>query len=246
MKEDLNNKRGIFIELDALLDTRLSTLYKLSIDAVQTNLSKNYFSRRTDIFEGVDKHVFDEAYAARDKITLSNAVVTKSVGFIKELILKMSSQAIKTPFHSGAKLVINIYPYVLNDVEVDAIVEGMAYAIDGACDISTVNISYEELRPRYCKDNFSYMFLYDYSKWLEAQAYNFKDLACTEIMVIVPGIYFKEEPTKEQMAEAIQNFMHPLRAMEFVSAYYIDLKLYDIDLFCANIKLKQDDKDKKS
>lgn len=242
MKENLDKKKGIFIELDALLDTRLSTLYSLSIDAVQTNLSKNYFSRKTDIFEGVDKQVFDEAYAARDKITLSNAVVTKSVGFIKELILKMSSQAIKTPFHTGAKLIINVYPYVLNDVEIDAIIEGMVYAIDGKCDVTAINVSCEQLTPRFCKENFSYMFLYDYPKWLEAQAYNFKDLPCTEIMVVVPGIYFKQEPTKEQMAEAIQNFMHPLRAMEFVSAYYIDLKLYDIDLFCANIKLQENKK----
>ena len=240
MPEEITKKQGIFIELDALLDTRLSTLYSIGPDAVVDSLTKNYFSRRIDTFEGVDKKVFSEIYKARDKVTLSNAVVTKAIGFVKELILLTTSQAIKTPFHTGAKLIINTYPYDLDESEVNAIVEGVVYAIDAACDVQAVSMSLKDLTPRYCKDNLGYMFLYDYIPWLEQQGYNFKDLPCPEIMVIVPGIYFtEEEPTKQEMTEAIQSFMHPLRAMEFVSAYYIDLKLYDIDLFCANIKVQE-------
>lgn len=240
MSEAITKKQGIFIELDALLDTRLSTLYSLGPDIVAESLSKNYFTRRIDTFEGVDKKLFKDAYNARDKVTLSNAIVTKAIGFVKELILLTTSQAIKTPFHAGAKLLVNIYPYELEDSEVNAIVEGVVYAIKGACDVQAVNMSLQDLTPKYCKDNLGYMFLYEYVPWLEAQGYNFKDLPCPEIMVVVPGIYFtEEEPTKQEMKNAIENFMHPLRAMEFVSAYYIDLKLYDIDLFCANIKVQE-------
>lgn len=244
MEENITKKQGIYIQLDALLDTRLSTLYSFGEDIVFKALNGNYCERRTDTFEGVSKEDFDVGYSNRNKITLSNAVVTKTIGFIKELILKITSQAINTPFHAGAKLIINTYPYELNEVEVNAIVEGVVYAINSKCDVQAVHLSHEQLTPQYCKDNFAYMFLYDYSQWLETQANEFKILPCPEIMVVVPGIYFVREPSKQELTEAIQNFMHPLRALEFVSAYYIDLKLYDIDLFCANVKVEKSSKDK--
>lgn len=245
MDLNLNKKQGIYIQLDALLDTRLSTLYSLGEDLVFDCLSSNYFTRRTDTFEGIEKEVFDLAYSKRDKVTLSNAVVTKAIGFIKELVLRMTSQAIKTPFHSGARIIINTYPYDLEEVEVSAIISGLAQAISGTCDIEAINKSFEELTPKYCKDNLSYMFFYEYSSWLDIQANNFKELPCPEIMVIVPGIYFVREPTKQELSEAIKDFMHPLRAIEYLSAYFIDLKLYDIDLFCANIQVEKPE-DKKT
>lgn len=239
MEAAINKKQGIYVQLDALLDTRLSTLYAIGQDVVSQALEGNYFQRRTDVFAGVEKEVFDKAYSERDKVTLSNAVVTKAIGFIRELILRMTSQAIKTPFHAGARLIINVHPYKLNEPEINAIVEGIVYAIKGSCDVQAVSMSFEELTPQYCKENLSYMFFYEYSQWLESQANNFKELPCPEIMVVVPGIYFVREPTKEELSEAIRSFMHPLRAIEFVSAYYIDLKLYDIDLFCANIQVQE-------
>ena len=47
-------KQGIYISLDALLDTRLATLFQLNEEIMKQNLSNNYFNRQIDIFKGVD------------------------------------------------------------------------------------------------------------------------------------------------------------------------------------------------
>jgi hypothetical protein len=234
MKNPLDKKQGIFIELDVLLDTRLATLYNLSEESMISALDNGYFTRRTDTFHGTDKEVFDEAYKNRDKETLKNAGITKMIGFIRELIHAMNKQAIEEPIHSGPKLYVNIYPYKLNEKEIEAIITATALATGEMCDIEVVDMPPERITPKFCKANLAIMFMYNYAPWLEAQAENFKATRCSEITVIVPGIYFNREPTKEELSRALNTYMHPLKAIEFVSAVFINLKLYEIDNFCLN------------
>jgi hypothetical protein len=238
-KEEYNKKQGIYIELDALLDTRLATIFLMGEDKINEAFNEKYFERKTDTFKGVDKEEFDKAYKARDKNTLRQAVVTKAIGFIKELVITMTSQAVNSPVHAGPKIFINTYPYALEKEEENAIVEGMVYATNKVCDIQAVNMPPATLTPQFIKDNLSILFMYDYAPWLEAQAENFQKTPCPQYSVIVPGIYFIREPTPAEMVEMIRDTMHPLRMLEMVSSTFIDLKLYDIDLFCASIRIEK-------
>lgn len=234
MINPLDKKQGIFIELDVLLDTRLATLYNLGEENMISALNNGYFIRRTDTFYGTDKETFDKAYKARDKETLKNAGITKMIGFVRELIYAMNTQAIEEPIHSGPKIYVNIYPYKLNDDEITSIIKATALATGELCDIEIVDMTPDEVTPAFCKSNLAIMFLYNYAPWLEAQAERFKITRCSEITVIVPGIYFNKEPTKEELSKALSTYMHPLKAIEFVSAVFINLKLYEIDNFCLN------------
>lgn len=238
-KEEFNKKQGIYIELDALFDTRLATIFLMGKDKIDEAFNDKYFERKTETFKGVDKEEFDKAYKARDKNTLRQAVVTKAIGFIRELVISMSSQAINSPVHSGPKIFINIHPYVLEKEEEDAIIEGMAHATKKTCDIQIISLTPSGLTPEFIKDNLSILFIYDYAPWLEAQAENFQKSPCPQYSVIVPGIYFVREPTPAEMIEMVRESMHPLRMLEMVSSTFIDLKLYDIDLFCANIQVEK-------
>jgi len=238
MDLDLNKKQGIYIELDALLDTRLSTLFQMEGVDLSTILDNGYFTRSKEEFYGIPKEAFDSEYKLRDKITLKDAVITKSIVFIRELIVSMIKQATETPMHTGPKLIVNVYPYQLSKEETEAIIKGIAAASGQLCDVEAVNMPPDRLTPSYCKDNLAIMFIYNYSVWLEAQAKNFETIRCSDITVIVPGIYFVREPTKEELSELLDKFMHPLKGIELISAPFINLKLYDIDLFCANTPKK--------
>lgn len=238
MNNSLDKKQGIYIELDALLDTRLSTLYSLGEKVMLDVLDKNYFSRRSDKFHNISKEIFDKAYKQRNKKTLQNAIVTKTIGYIKELVTTMNRQAMETPLHTGPKIIVNTYPYILTEEELKIIIAGIAASTSGTCDIEAIHKSPEEITPRYCNNNFAIMFIYDYAPWLEAQTERFKTNRCADITVVVPGIYFVREPTNEELFQAINNGMHPLKAIEYISSVFIGLKLHDIDLFCANIPSK--------
>lgn len=235
MNNNLAKKQGIYIELDALLDTRLATLFKLGPDIMIGALKNGYSKRPLEKFHGVEKEVFDEAYKKRDKSTLKQAGVTKVIGFVRELVRSMNTQAVQTPLHAGPIIYVNVFPYDMTPAEMDVITKVVAAATAGLCDVKTIRNSPEQLTPEFCKHRFAVMFMYNYPVWLEAQARNFEKAPLPDLSVIIPGIYFVREPTPEELREIVSSFMHPLRAMEFASAAYVGLKLHDIDLFCADI-----------
>lgn len=232
----LNKKQGIYIELDALLDTRLSTIIAVAgEDAALNVLSNGYFTRASDNFVGVIKEEFDLAYANRTKDALINATVTKVLGLVNEFVFAMNKQAVLGPMHAGPKIVLNIYPYVLTEEEINVIIRGLVAATNKSVDIKAVRLSPDNITPVYCKDQFAVMFMYQYDKWFEAQAANFDNARCPELTCIVPSLYFVKEPTKEELVELVNKNMHPLSAMEMLSSVFIGLKLYEVEMFCANV-----------
>jgi len=99
-----------------------------------------------------------------------------------------------------------------------------------------INISDQKLTPSFLKENLAILFMYDYNNWLDAQAENFKKLPCPEITLIAPELYFNKLPSKEDINTMKEQQIDPFKATEILSAALIGLKLYEIDLFCANIK----------
>lgn len=235
-----HKKQGIYISLDALLDTRMPLLSEIPGVELDKVLENGYFERRAETFFGVDKQVYDEAWANRDERVLIGALVSRTIGFINELVIKLNSEAKVTPHHIGPKIILNTYPYVLAESEIEAIVAGLAVATKQASDVEAVHMTKEELTPEWCKENVAIMFMYDeYASWLDVQAEAFSKNRCTEVSLIVPGIYFIREPTKTELAEAIRTRMHPLREVELFTSVFINLRFQDIELFCANIPIKK-------
>lgn len=232
----LNKKQGIYIELDALLDTRLSTIISVAGEDTALNvLSNGYFTRASDNFVGVNKQEFDLAYTNRTKDALINATVTKVLGLVNEFVFAMNKQAVLGPMHAGPKIILNTYPYSLTEEETNVIIRGLVAATNKNVDITAIRVSPVNLTPTYCKDQFAIMIMYQYDKWFEAQATNFDKARCPELTCIVPALYFVKEPSKEELAELVGKDMHPLSAMEMLSSVFINLKLYEVEMFCANV-----------
>lgn len=234
--ESVMKKQGVYVDLDALLDTRLSTIVNVvGQEAALQVLEKGYFVRKSDTFFNVDKEAYDKAYAERGAHTLKNATVTKVMRLMHELVHAMNKQAVGTPLHTGPRIFINTFPYVLTDAEESMIVRGIAAATNKVCDVIALNVSPGNLTPSYCKDNFTVMFKYDYPVWFEAQAKAFEVARCPALTCIVPALYFVKEPSTEELEQLVKADMHPLSAMEMLSSVFIDLKLYEPEIFSANL-----------
>lgn len=236
MENTIVKKQGIFINLDVLLDTRLATIFLLDPELMKKSLSANYFTRKEDSFVGIDKEIFKEAYSKRDKNTLKNSTICKIVNMIREIVKITLRESLSSPLHTGPKIFLNTYPYVLEENEEKLLVRALIHITEKLADIQIVNINLEDLTPKFIKDNLAVLFMYEYGAWLDIQAENFKKTPCPEISLIVPELYFSKIPTKAELDQLLEEQMHPFRLIEKISSPLIGLKLYEIDLFCANIK----------
>lgn len=236
MSDTLLKKQGIYLDLDALLDTRLSILFTYGDEILQSILSDNYFIRNMDTFKGIDRNEFISKYNTRDKLTLKDTIVCKLINMVKELVDKMVQQALTSPFHTGPKIFLNIYPYKLLPEEEVIMIRGLIHVTNKLADIQLINLSPEELTPQFLKDNLAILFKYDYNTWLDMQLENFKLLPCPEISLFIPEIYPKELPTKENIELMAEKQMNSFKLLEFISAPLIGLKAQAIELFSANLK----------
>lgn len=222
----------IYVDLDALLDTRIGTISLIDNSAVSKILSSNtYHSRDMDIFEGIDNDTFKDKYKNRDKNTLVNSMLTNMVPLLGELVNKMLSQAINRPYHDGARIVINYYPYDLNNDEIEEICKAISVWLKECAPVSMISMSPKNLTPRFCKNNYSLMIKYDYEEWLDINANEFKNAQIPDITMLVPALYFNNKPSDEELAKITKKTMHPMKAIEFLASPLIGLELIDVAYF---------------
>lgn len=218
----------MMVELDALLDSRASILFKMNPDAFEKILKKDYFKRRVDIFENIDNDLYKELYSKRNKEVLKNSIITNIGEMMKEFCQTTLDNTLKTPFHLTPKLIINVFPYDLLEEELNIIVKGVAAVTNGIADIEIVNMSPEQLTPTYVKSKLSVLVLYDYWTWLETHSLNenFRKTTCPDVSLIGPRISFvKDFQVKEGDTD-------PFEAATELAAPIISLSLIDIIHFC--------------
>lgn len=216
----------MLVELDCLLDTRISILSELDDNKFQEVL-KMYHSRDIDSFPYYGFNRFKEKYENRDKSLLKNSLVTPILGLIVEFVNKTLLQILNTPYHHKPKIVINIYPYVLEEEEINNIISIIVVKTNGRCDVEIVNKSLKELTVGYVKNNLSIMVMYDCYKWIEFHSVNkaFEQITCPEVNLFSPAIYFKEKQPNLQLIE------EPFKSMEEIAKPLIGLKLFPVSLF---------------
>ena len=224
----------LFVELDTILDTRIGALALMGGDTLSKVLNSDYHRRLIDRFPNIDNDKFKEIYDSRNKKILQYSMITPIIDIISQFIATTLRQVITTPFHYKPKIALNIYPYKLTDEEVNNIIKVLVELTMAKADIEIVSMSYDEITPRFVKQNLSVLILYEYYKWLEIHSANeaFKKVTCPEVTLIAPSIYFN--PIKANTSQDINSF----KIMEEMAAPLVGLCLIDIKYFSMVIKVK--------
>lgn len=220
---------NILVDLDSILDTRLATLQRLGTDAVQNALNNDYFTRIADEFENID---FKAEYAKRDHKTLYQALVTPIISVINEFTQQTLTALVGSPFRRQPKLLLNIYPYQLDDQQTQAIVQGLAKVTLNTIDIEVVNLNPEEITPIYVKHNLAVMILYDYCQWLDihSQNKNFLETQCPQVRLVVPLLLRSKNVIDTiPLAEAVD-------AVERYASLFIRLMFHPVQEFSVDIR----------
>lgn len=224
----------LLIELDALFDTRMSTLWSIDTDIAAVAIAQGYHDRPFDVFPGLEDKVFKEKYANRNKSTLKGALITPMASFINEFTVQTLKNINNTPFHYTPTILVNIHPYKLTEEEIAVVIAGVRALTHNLATIEVVDMSYNEITPMYAKLNLSVMVLYEYDKWLDVHSSKGEwKTTCPEVTMLAPRIYMKQPSAKPDLDEE-----DPFELMMKVTSLFINLVLLPIDQFSMVMKLK--------
>jgi len=145
--------KNIYVDLDAILDTRLGTLYFLDkglYDYYKGDGKDFYINRLIDEFEYIPNNVFKYYYNLRNGETLKHSPLTP---LLDVLTISVEDMIVKrlTADKNIKKLVIdvNIYPYVLKDETIENLKKIITAKIGNEFTIvNMINVSYSKLTTR--------------------------------------------------------------------------------------------------
>lgn len=235
MTQNHETRQGVYVDCDALWDTRLGTLARLSDDLAQKTLfSGSYHGRERDHFEHADMEAYKTLYAQRDGDTLSHSMRTGVADLVKQLAAALTEQAIARPYHSGPKIVVNLYPYssTLSGIEKDEIHKVIATWVRlPAEQVELLSLSMEDLTPEFVRaSNIAAMFMYDPHSWMEAQSEAFVKTRIPDVMLFGPAI-LQQAITDQDRSEFLSNSMDPFKATEFLASPLVNLQLLAAEFF---------------
>lgn len=223
---------AVYVELDVLLDTRLGTLAQHWGDEVVVKvLTSGYHTRKSDTFVGVDKDEYLTRYRNRDTTTLQHSIVSNAATLLQRLVGALTEQAIVRPYHDGARIVVNTFPYDLSSDERDEIGKAIAVWTHNHAPIELVRLHPKDLTPVHCKSNYSMMLVYEHEEWMNMHAQAFEHCQLPQVTMHAPAIYFAAERSAEELEKITREAAHPFHAMELLASPLINLQLIDVSNF---------------
>lgn len=225
----------IYVDLDALLDTRLGTLAYLKNEYAVNALSNDYMTRDRDEFKDVSYEVFKKAYEKRDIDTLKLSTFTNVFTLLQSCIKSTFETAATNSNIKPIQVQVNVYPYKLDEEEMSEISIAVWSRLKEMVDVNVVNINDVFLTPAYCKDQYSMMIRYDYQSWLKIHhdSHAFDKVKMPTVSIVAPAIY-QSRPSVEELEELQKQSIHPFDATEFSLAPFFTLRLVDISVFSIN------------
>lgn len=230
--KEQKGKYDIYVELDALFDTRLALFAELDPEATRTAIeSGEYHKRITDAIGDVPHSVFRLYYKYRTKYLLKNAYPT----YMWQTVKAYHAETIRTVREGGLadelNVYVNIHPYELDEAELEWLLAMFATYAPGL-KITYLSLPNEDISPNWVKQTCGSMYKYDALQWLEYHYYmgnlTKETLAHTDLYypcLYNPGVGYTFESANylyEIVSLITQPF--PLRPQMF-SAYALDKNL---------------------
>ncbi len=223
--------RKMLVELDALFDTVMGTLGAMSPqNAVSVVTKDSYSYRLADEFEGFNTEEFKERYNKRDRAILKNSSVTPILRHVHDFTQRVVDKTFNSPVMNECTIVINTFPYELEDSEREIIKKILQYKLPLRPEIEFVHLSVDKLNPFYISREFSAVILYHFNDWLRIflTDENFLKYPCFRVRFIAPALV-----TNVQGLEPNTNIADKfIETMEFLSPM-IDLMFVPVEEFCS-------------
>lgn len=222
---------NIYVDIDALFDTRMVTLMDFGIDKVEHHVPRDYYEREMDCFEGITLEEFEERYNKRDINTLKRAVITPIAAYIHDFAKRTLVALVSSPLRRQPKVCLNLYPYILDEKSVEMIILGLRAVTKNIIDVEAIYMTPEELTPQHVKENFAQLVMYSYWNWLEIHSLNknLEHCSCPSVGLIGPQLVREKKATRSTTFDIYG-------AIETYTRLFIKLQLYPISMFNADVR----------
>lgn len=210
----------IFVDIDALLDTRLST-FVLEFPNIDAAVLEAYSLRISDTLPGISYTEFREAYAKRNRATLRNALPTCIMPEILTIKAESVKSGITSPVNTVIEVYVNFYPYKLDEDEIKLICNSISAYL--GCTVYSVNKSNSEITPKEIGDEFDLLIKYDYIDWLDEHSKNeeFNRVRCPRTVMWAPALYFSEKVSVFNLDDFLkmEEFAGPIINLKYFPGY---------------------------
>lgn len=223
-----NTKLGIYINLDSLIDTRLSIIYyhspKMFKDIIK-NIN-SYQSRLKDEFENLDVELFQNMYKKRNSLMIKEPLPTHVPELIKSYVLtcleEKSSEVIT--------LYLNVYPYKFRSEEKELLKKSIFSIYKGLIDVEILDEPDTNISVKFIHENIALMIMYNGIKWIEHNLANKKlrSLNLPDVLMICPRLVDKVVVQKTAINDFFSDFekiVHPFIHLLFLTPRLFSIKL---------------------
>lgn len=231
MADEININKGIYLDLDTLLDTRFSLLTKINKDFINLyfNVDKTYYDERIiDEFSYINYKLFNKIYKYRNNSLLKHSYITNIINILVAELDLLVGKKIDSGLNPKTKITLNLYPYKLNYEEIKNIKINLnKYIHSKYIIIETIYMKPEELTLNYVDNSFNVMFMYNGIEWLDYQL-SVKRSSASDTKLYVPFLLLKPVVFKsaKDLEKTINNRDSILKM--YINITTIDIKYFNI------------------
>ncbi len=226
----------IHVDLDAIMDTRLATLFALNPSYVDEALSNGYHTRLIDDWTLItslkDNQLFKTAYANRNIETLKHSRMTGIVLALDTILSKMIKDNISNPLAESFVVRLNFYPY--NELTYDdrqTYIKWFSYYLHPTVGIEEVYIPTKEITPKHIDDNYGGFIIYNLEEWCKHHIEALANHKIPTVSLFAPALHSTHVPTKKEMQIASIGEMTGPQAFEYMLTEYLEVTLLDAKYF---------------
>lgn len=158
------------LTMDALMDTRVGTCYRLNYALSQRLLTDRAYAERKSDYFAKDKR-YQKLWKERDILTLCNSTGTRIFELINHLIQNEERDYAVGPGDFELTVYLNTYPYSLSDDEIDmyrSVLFTYLPQLGNDAHVKVVHVSDAELTPTFLAGNkIDCLVMYQWQDWLE-------------------------------------------------------------------------------
>jgi hypothetical protein len=203
---------NMYIEIDSLLDTRLSLISLLSPKLAHELITGDYYvSRDEDKFSFISSKIFSKLYAERDARVLKVPRPTGMRDVIISYLLEQKKESMMLESRESIVLFINVKPYIISAYEKGILLTGFKAMLPRDIDIKIID---EDVTPEFMMQNdIITMFMYEGLAWLnrEQVAGRLKPYQLTDKVLFVP----MSVKASMENVDSFMEVMKPIIRVEF-------------------------------
>lgn len=232
-------KQSLLISLDCLLDTRLGVLKQHMpgfAKAIVDDPERRYWKRVIDDFDPMAGQgatvFFNNVYTNRNVETLMNSMPCQMFAELSTIMMQMIGALMSDPMVSRIEVVINEYPYDLQDDERKAIIDAMKVHMEEMTPVRFVSRSPEDLTLKEISLQWESIVMYDFDVWYKAQYESFLkgEHRAPRCNIYAPALFHGQMPTKQDLVLNGKE-MDPFEVTHLDLREFINVNFWDVRYF---------------